>query len=162
MEQINSWLEVLTDIKENRLKDIIIAIVIVILSSMISSFISFLLIKIFKLKEDKESLKKYPLFKSIKRIFIFSSLYLVMLVLKLPEEWYNFFDIIIRILIIWNVAGTIANLIAPDSKLIKKIKASDKIDEDDTIVKALSRFGKVRSIYNSHVYYNFRIRLWYK
>ena len=126
---------------------------------MISSLISFLLIKIFKLKEDKESLKKYPLFKSIKRIFIFSSLYLVILILKLPEDWYNFFDTIIRILIIWNVAGTVANLIAPDSKLIKKIKESDKIDEDDTIVKALSRFGKIRSIYNSCIHYNFRIRL---
>ena len=159
MEQINSWLEVLTDIKENRLADIIIAIVIVILSIMISSLISILLIKVFKLKEDKENLKKYPLFKSIKRIFLFSSLYLVILVLKLPEDWYNFFDTVIRILIIWNVAGTIANLIAPDSKLIKKIKASDKIDEDDTIVKALSRFGKVRSICNCNIYRNIRIKL---
>lgn len=157
MEEINNWLEVAKDIKENRLLDIIIAIVIIILSIMISSFISFLIIKIFKLKEkDQIKLKKHPLFKSIKRVFLFLCTYIALFILKLPEEWFKICDTVLRILIIWNIAGTLANLIAPDSKLIKKIKESDKIDEDDTFVKILSRFGKIRSIYNSYICNNFR------
>ena len=156
MEELTNWLEIAKDIKENRLLDIIIAIVIVILSIMISSFISFLIIKIFKLKEtDQVKLKKHPLFKSIKRVFLFLCTYIALFILKLPEEWFKICDTILRILIIWNIAGTVANLIAPNSKLIKKIKESDKIDEDDTFVKVLSRFGKIRSICYSHIYNNF-------
>lgn len=144
MEQLNDWLEILNEIKENRLVDIIIAIVIIILSIMISSLFSFLVIKIFKLKEkDQVKIKKNHLYKSIKRIFLFLGMYLVLLVLKLPDDWFKFCDTVLRILIIWNIAGTIANLIAPDSKLIRKIKESDKIDEDDTLVKTISRFGKI-------------------
>jgi len=156
MEELTNWLEIAKDIKENRLLDIIIALVIVILSIMISSFISFLIIKIFKLKEtDQVKLKKHPLFKSIKRVFLFLCTYIALFILKLPEEWFKICDTILRILIIWNIAGTVANLIAPNSKLIKKIKESDKIDEDDTFVKVLSRFGKIRSICYSHIYNNF-------
>lgn len=144
MEQLNSWLDILKEIKENRILDIIIAICIIILSIMISSLFSFLVIKIFKLKEkDQVKIKKHPLYKSIKRIFLFLGLYLAIFVLKLPDEWFKFCDTVLRILIIWNIAGTIANLIAPDSKLIKKIKESNKIDEDDTFVKMISRFGKI-------------------
>lgn len=155
MEQVNNWLDILIDIKENRMLDIIIAIVIIILSIMISSLISFLIMKIFKLKDkDQIKLKKNPLYKSIKRIFLFLGMYLAILVLKLPEDLFKFFDTVLRILIIWNIAGTVANLIAPDSKLIKKIKSSDKIDEDDTFVKILSRFGKVRSICYCSIYNN--------
>lgn len=144
MEQLNNWVEIFNEIKENRILDIIIAIAIIILSIMISSLFSFLVIKIFKLKEkDQVKIKKHPLYKSIKRIFLFLGMYLALLVLRLPDDWFKFWDTVLRILIIWNIAGTIANLIAPDSKLIKKIKESDKIDEDDTLVKTLSRFGKI-------------------
>ncbi len=144
MEQVNSWIETFTDIKENRILDIIIAIVIIILSTMISSFFSFLVIKIFKLKEkDQIKIKKHPLYKSIKKIFFFIGIYIALLVLRLPDDWFEICNTIIRILIIWNIAGTVANLLAPESKLIKKIKESDRVDEDDTIVKTLSKFGKV-------------------
>lgn len=144
MEQVNSWLETLNHIKENKMADIIIAIVIVILSIMISSFISFLIIKIFKLKEkDQIRLKKHPLYKSIKSIFLFLGVYFALFALDLPEDTFKLCDTILRILIIWSIARTVANLIAPDSKLMKKIKESDKIDEDDIFIRIISRFGKI-------------------
>ena len=140
MEQINNLIDIFTEIKENRVLDIIIAIAIIILSIMISSFLASLTIKIFKLKENHIKIKKHPLYKSIKGIFILIGIYFAILVLNLPET-------IVRILIIYKIAKTIANLIAPDSKFIKRIKESDKIDEDDTIVKGLIHFGKIRCIY---------------
>lgn len=144
MEQLNSWIEAFTDIKENRILDIIIAFVIVILSIMISSFFSFLVIKIFKLKEkDQTNIKKHPLYKSIRRVFLFLGIYIAVLVLKLPEDWFKVCNALIRILIIWNVAGIISNLISPESKLIRKIKASNKVHGDDTLINAISKFGKV-------------------
>lgn len=145
MEQVNSWIEVFTDIKDNRLLDIIIAVVIVILSIMISSFFSFLFIKIFKLKEkDKTNIKKNPLYKSIRRVFFFLGVYLAVLVLELPEDWFKVCNTVIRILIIWNVAGTVANLISPESKLIRKIKENNKVhNQDNTIINGVSKFGKI-------------------
>ena len=144
MEQLNSWMKTFTEIKEDRILDIIIAVVIVILSIMISSFLSFLVIKKFKLKEkDQINIKKHPFYKSIKRIFLFLGIYIVVLVLKLPEDWFSVCNTLIRILIIWNVAGTISNLISPESKLIRKIKESHHIYGDDTLVNTISKSGKV-------------------
>ena len=33
--------------------------------------------------------------------------------------------------------------IAPDSKIMKKIREADKIHEDDTLIKIVSKFGKI-------------------
>jgi len=160
MEILNNWLALILEIKESRMLDIIISIIIIILSIMMSSFLSFLVIKIFKLKDKEQiNIKKHPLYKSIRRIFLFFGIYIAILVLNLPEEWFKVCNTALRILIIWNIAGTVSNLIAPDSKLIKKIKESDKIDENDTLVNTFSRFGKVRYIYNCYIYNYFRTSL---
>jgi len=144
MEQINSFIDTFTEIKENRLIDIIIALAIVIVSIMISSFFSKLTIKIFKLKEkDQKKIKENPLYKSIKWIFFLLGVYIAILILNLPADWFNACRTTIRILIIWNVAGIISNLIAPDSKVMRKIRETDKIHEDDTIIKIISKFGKI-------------------
>lgn len=142
MEQINNLLDIITEVKEKRILDIIIAIIIIILSIMISSFFASLTIKIFKLKENHIKIKKHPLYKSIKGIFILIGIYFAILVLKLPEDWFGVCKTIVRILIIWEIAKTVANLISPDSNFIKKIKASNKVNEDDNIIKVLSEFGK--------------------
>ncbi|MCI9275620.1 MAG: hypothetical protein HFJ24_06700 [Clostridia bacterium] len=86
-------------------------------------------------------------------------IYFAILVLNLPEDWFNLCKTIVRILIIWKIASTIANLIAPDSKIIRKIKESNKIDTDDTLVKVLSKFGKIRSIYSCWIFNYFRTSL---
>lgn len=142
MEQINNLVNIFTEIKEKRILDIIIAIIIIILSIMISSFLASLTIKIFKLKENHIKIKKHPLYKSIKGIFLLIGIYFAIIVLDLPADWFGVCKTIVRILIIWEASKTAANLIAPDSKFIKKIKESDKVDENDTIVKVLSKFGK--------------------
>lgn len=159
MEQINGLVDIFTEIKENRILDIIIAIVIIILSIMMSSFFAFLTVKVFKLKENHIKIKKHPLYKSIKGIFFLIGMYFAILILNLPEDWFAVCKTIIRILIILKVAKTVANLIAPDSKFIKKIKESNKDNEDDTLVKVLSKFGKIRSIYSSRIFNYFRTSL---
>lgn len=159
MEQINNLVDIFIEIKENRILDIIIAIIIVILSIMMSSFLAFLTIKIFKLKESHIKIKKHPLYKSIKGIFFLIGIYFAILVLNLPEDWFMVCKTIVRILIICNISKTVANLIAPDSKFIKKIRESNKVDEDDTLVKVLSKFGKIRSIHSCRIFNYFRTSL---
>lgn len=159
MEQIEEIVNTLAEIQENRIFDIIIVVVIIILSIMMSSVFAFLTMKIFKLKENHIKIKKHPLYKSIKAIFFLIGIYFAILVLDLPEDWFGVCKTIVRILIIWKSAKTVANLIAPDSKFIKKIKESSKADGDDTLVKILSKFGKIRSIYNRRFSNYFRITL---
>lgn len=159
MEQINNLVDILTEIKENRVLDIIIVVIIIILSIMMSSLLAFLTIKVFKLKENHMKIKKHPLYKSIKGIFLLIGIYFAILVLNLPEDWLGVCKTIVRILIIWKVAKTIANLISPDSKFIKKIKASNKTNGDDTLVRVLSKFGKIRCIYSCRIFNYFRTSL---
>ena len=159
MEQINDLINIFIEIKENRILDIIIAVTIIILSIMMSSFFAFLTVKMFKLRENHIMIKKHPLYKSVKGIFLLIGIYFAIIVLNLPEDWFRVCKTIIRILIICKVAKTIANLIAPDSKFIKKIKESDRVDEDDTLVKVLSKFGKIRSIYSFRIFNYFRASL---
>ena len=159
MEQISNLIETITNVEENRILDIIIAVVIVILSIMISSFLASLTIKLFKLKEKHIKIKEHPLYKSIKGIFLLVGIYFAILVLNLPEDWFGVCKTIVRILIIWKIASTIANLIAPDSKIIRKIKESNKLDTDDTLVKVLSKFGKIRSIHSCWIFNYFRTQL---
>lgn len=156
MEQINGLVEIFTEIKENRILDIIIAVIIIILSIMMSSFFAFLTIKLFRLKENHIKIKKNPLYKSIKSVFFLIGIYFAILVLNLPEDWFGVCRTIVRVLIIWKVAKTIASLIAPDSKFIKKIKESSRVNEDDTLVKVLSKFGRIRSIYSCRFFNYFR------
>ena len=142
MEQINDLINIFTEIQKNRILDIIIAVVIIILSIMMSSFLAFLTIKIFKLKEKHIKVKNHPLYKSIKGIFFLIGMYFAILVLKLPEDWFGVCKTIVRILIILKIAKTVETLIAVDSKFIRKIKESNKVDEKDTLIKILSKFGK--------------------
>ena len=142
MEKINSWIKTFQDIKENNIHDIIMAMLVIIIFIMISSFFSYLIMRIFKLKE-KVDIKKSPIYKALKRIFLCLGVYIALLILNLQENILFIAIKVIRILVIWNVAIIIANLIAPDSKLIKAIHNSNKIDEDDRIVKLLTRFGKI-------------------
>ena len=154
MEKINTWIQFLYDTKENKALDIIIAIGIIILFTMISSFISYLIMRIFKLKQ-KVDIKKSKLYKSIKSIIFLIGVYIAILVLNLPIQWHSFLVKCVKILILWRASVTISNLIAPDSKLIKTIRDSDKIDEDDTLVKVITKFGRIRHLCYCWVYDNF-------
>ena len=151
--------KIFTLIQDNKILNIIIVTIIIILSIMISSIFSFLTIILLRLKENHIKIKKSPLYKSIKGVFFLIGIYFAILILNLPDDWFVICKTIIRILIICKVARIVIELIAPDSKFIKKIKESHKANGDEGLVKVLIKFGKIRSIHNYRVFNYFRTSL---
>lgn len=141
MEQINGFIE---NIKERNLIDVLIAIVIVIVFYMVSSLFSKLVMKLLKIKgNDKEKIKNSDIYKALKSIFLCIGFYIALLVLNLPENWFILCSKIIRIFVILNAARLVADLISPESKIMRKVGESEKFSENKVAVSVISKVIKV-------------------
>lgn len=140
MESIKNFIE---NIKERNLIDVLIAIGIVIIFYMVSSLFSKIIMKLFKIKgNDKEKIKNSEIYKALKNIFICAGLYISLLILNLPENWFSLCSKIIRVGFIINIARTVAALIAPESKLMKQVGKSEKISQNKTAINTISKIIK--------------------
>ena len=141
MEQINGFFE---NIKERNLIDVLISIVIIIVFYMVSSLFSKLVMKLLKIKgNDKEKIKNSDIYKALKGIFLCIGIYIALLVLNLPENWFILCSKIIRIFIIINTARVVAELISPESKLMRKVGESEKFSENKVAISVISKVIKV-------------------
>ena len=75
MQAINNFFGFLQNIEINQIVDIIIALIIVIVGLLISPFISYGVLRIFYKKENKEEIKKAPIYKNIRTFINFSAIY---------------------------------------------------------------------------------------
>ena len=141
MEQINSFIE---NIKERNLIDVLIAIVIIIVFYMVSSLFSKLVMKLLKIKgNDKEKIKNSDIYKSLKNIFLCIGFYIALLILNLPENWFILCSKVVRIFIILNTARLVADLISPESKIMRKVGESEKFSENKVAISVISKVIKV-------------------
>lgn len=141
MEIIKEFIE---NVKERNFMDVLIAIAIVILFYMVSSLFSKIVIKLFKIKgNDKEKIKNSDIYKALKSIFMCAGLYIGLLILNLPENWFLLCSKIIRVGFILNIARAIAALISPESKLMKTVGKNEKIAENKTALNTISKIIKV-------------------
>ena len=141
MEQINGFFE---NIKERNLIDVLISIVIIIVFYMVSSLFSKLVMKLLKIKgNDKEKIKNSDIYKALKSIFLCIGFYIALLVLNLPENWFILCSKIIRIFVILNAARLVADLISPESKIMRKVGESEKFSENKVAVSVISKVIKV-------------------
>lgn len=141
MESINLFIE---NIKERNIMDVLIAIAIVIVFYMVSSLFSKIVMKLFKIKgNDKEKIKNSDIYKALKSIFMCAGLYIALLVLNLPENWFSLCSKIIRVGFILNIARAVAALISPESKLMKTVGKNEKIAENKTALNTISKIIKV-------------------
>lgn len=143
MEQIKNIIAIFQNISKNQIIDILIAVAIVILFSMGSSIISYLIVKIFNLKEKhKNKIKFNPWYRLIKTLLIFSGVYLAILVLGLPEEIKGIVVKIFRIVVIIVTARVITKFFNPKEKIFVKLKESERFSGDQTLVNFISKIVK--------------------
>ncbi len=142
MEQINNMASFFQNIQKNQIIDILIAVAILIIFSMGSSVISYLIVKIFNLKEKHEKNIKNPWYKAIKTIVMSSGIYLAIIVLALPENIENIVIKIFKILVIVMLAKAIANFFNPKEKIFVKLKESERFTGDQTLVNFISKIVK--------------------
>lgn len=143
MEQIKEIVGFFQNIGKNQIIDILIAIAIIILFSMGSSIISYLVVKLFNLKEKhKNKIKFNPWYKLIKSILFCLGIYLAILILGLPEDIKGLVIKVFKIAVIIIISRTATNFFNPKEKLFVKLKQSDRFSGDQTLVNFISKVAK--------------------
>ena len=141
MEKIN---EIIKQIQAKDITDIAIAIVIILVFFIISSWFPKIIMRMFKIKEkNKKKLKENDMYKGLKWIFLCAGFYLAILVLNLSENVFSICLKIIRIVVILSIAKILIGMISPESRLMKKVQENDKFQENKSALKVGYKILKV-------------------
>lgn len=141
MEKIN---EIIKQIQAKDITDIAIAIVIILVFFIISSWFPKIIMRMFKIKEkNKKKLKENDMYKGLKWIFLCAGFYLAILVLNLSESVFSICLKIIRIVVILSIAKILIGMISPESRLMKKVQENDKFQENKSALKVGYKILKV-------------------
>lgn len=86
-----------------------------------------------------KKIKENVLYKPLKYVVIFLGAYFGILILGLPENIMNVITKILKIIFILLVANGLGNLVTPKSKLMKKIRESDRINVNDQVTNFIGK-----------------------
>lgn len=133
MEQILEFCERLTSVQ---LLDIVIAIGIIIVCKLLSSPLSYIIIRIFKIKSKKsKDIKESAFFKPLKLFFVILGVYLAVVFLKTPLQIdsyvMNVVTKIFKIISVIEFSQGLANSFTSNSTLARKMQKSldEKVDD---------------------------------
>ena len=128
MDKINEIIEWFKNINMNTIIDILIAILIFLLFKLFSGTLSYVVSKLFKIKEkNKSKLKQNALYRTLNIFFPLLGAYLGLRFLNLPQDITALITKVFRILVIITISIGLANCITPKSPLFKQIKIGDYI-----------------------------------
>ena len=143
MEQINNIINFFRNITEQELIDYGIALIIILIFLIISSPLSYLIIKMFKFREkDKLVIKNNAFYKPLKALFIVVGIYLGILVIKLPESAMTVCKKIFQITVICIATKGLVNLVDPKHGIIKKMRNDEAPDGNRTMASFTSKILK--------------------
>lgn len=132
------------NIDTNLLTNILYALIIIFFFTIISSFLAYILIKMFHLKEKNNSkIKKHAFYKPMKLFFIIIGVYIATLFFPIPENIKLIIMKIFKICIILLVAKGFANLFDSDSEGFEKLKSKLKLNSNSGVVNFTSRILKI-------------------
>ncbi len=136
MEQI---LQFFTDINSMQIKNIIVAICIIILFRIFSSTMSYIIIRMFNLKEkNSKRIKQSAFYNPLRIFFIILGIYLAILFLKGPLNLaIKVIDIVTKIFEIATIivfARGLAESFTQKSSLVKRIREKTGKNEDDSML----------------------------
>lgn len=143
MEQINEVINPLRNITEQQLIDLGVAIAVIIFFFIFSSIFSYLIIKMFMIKEkDKLAIKNNPLFKPLKALFIVCGIYLGILIINPAESIMKLCKQILDIVFICIVAKGLVNFVDPKKGIVRKMQNDDMPDGNKTVARFTSKILK--------------------
>ena len=141
METIKTFIE---GIKAKDIADIFIAIAILVIFFVLSIWLPKLLLKIWKVNEkDKKALKENDVYKGLKSIFLCFGIYLALIILALPATAMAFCIKLIRVAVILSIAKILVGMISPTSKLMKKVKSNEKLQENQKLIQTGTKLLKI-------------------
>lgn len=135
MDKINEIIEWFKNINMNTIIDILIAILIFLLFKLFSGTLSYVVSKLFKIKEkNKSKLKQNALYRTLNIFFPLLGAYLGLRFLNLPQDITALITKVFRILVIITISIGLANCITPKSPLFKQINFKLSGRKDETFV----------------------------
>ncbi len=121
MNRIQEIIDWIRDIEMSQIINFVIAIAIIIIISLLSSLISYGLLKIFFRKQEKEKIKSSSIYKAIKTFIIFLGIYISSKIIELEQYQNEFIDKCFIIVIIWTIARIVAGIFEVRELLIDKL-----------------------------------------
>ena len=134
MEQINGLISFFTNITREQVIDLLIAFIVAGIFVILSSAISYLIIKMFKLKErDKNKIKSNPFYLPLKALFICIGIYFGILVINPPANVMVIVKKVFDIAIICIIAKGLVNFVDPKKGIVRKLRNDDMPDGNKTV-----------------------------
>lgn len=142
MEIINNIIKFFTNLNINNLIDILIGLTIIIFFIIISSPLTYIIIRIFNIKQKKTKIKSNGFFKPLRLFFILLGFYLAFVFFNLPKDVFEIITKIFRICTILLITKGFANLFDNDSNTFAKIREKLHFHGNDTTISFMSRIIK--------------------
>ncbi len=119
MDKIHEVLEFISNIEISQIINLIIALASAIIALVLAPFISYGILKIFYRKIEKEQIKKFSLFGTLKTFFGILGFYIATKIISLNEMQDAFCDKCFEVVIIWSVARIVCGVFETRSLLLK-------------------------------------------
>lgn len=143
MQQINDLINYFKNMNEEKIVDILIAIIIITVFCVFSSMVSYLIVKLFMRKEkDKQKIKSNAFYIPVKILFIFIGLYIAVYILNLPTNVMTMWKKIFEVVVICIIAKGLVNLVDPKSEISKKFRKKDATNQEKTAQRFSGRILK--------------------
>ena len=91
----------------------------------------------------KKVLKENDTYKGLRSIFLCFGIYLALIILALPATAMAFCIKLIRVAVILSIAKILVGMISPTSKLMKKVKGNEKLQENQKLIQTGTKLLKV-------------------
>lgn len=135
MDKINEIINWFKNININTIIEILIALLIFLLFKLFSGTLSYIIVKLFKLKEkSKLKIKQNSLYKTLNAFFPILGAYLGLIFLNLPADIMNNISKIFRILVIIFISIGFAKCITPKSGIFKQLSSRVGEKRDETFI----------------------------
>lgn len=143
MQQFNDLINYFKNITEQKLVDITIASIVIILFWLLSSAFSYCVIKIFmKGEKDKEKIKSNGFYLPMQILFGCIGIYVAVYILELPVTVIEAWKKIFKIILICVIASGLVNVVDPKSDIAKRFRKKNYTNKDKTIANFTGRILK--------------------
>lgn len=135
------------NLNEEKIISLIISILIICILNIFSPIFTYLILKLFNLKKNKNEIKENPFYIPLKLFFRITGIYLALVFLKqslfLSKEFIEIVTKIYKIILTITLSSSLANSITRKSRIVLRIKEKSNKDIDDSATKIMIRLIKL-------------------
>lgn len=143
MEKLNELWQWIQNIKTETILDMWVAVAIVIIFKIISSWIAYFLIKIFNMKKKKQQIKKNSFYNPLKWFVFILGIYCALYILQLPISIIKIVTKVFKLITIMLVANGFANALTPQSTFFRKLQETEKYNGNDAYISFICKAIKI-------------------